>query len=133
MLLPILFTIFAFSQEKEKWINTPAEIKAIYFIDNDTILSLDILSHNPNYKPGENSFFLNANKNLRKIRISSKTSAFKCGLGNDENETTADVEYPINNFINQLKETLDVKEDYTVYYFDIEGDIATCIYEQCLP
>jgi len=133
LILIILISVLLYSKSDERWKNTPAEIKDISFVGNDTILSLDLLSLNPDFKPGQNSYFLNKNKKIRRIKISGKTKVLNCGLGKDENETTADIEIPINEFINNLKGSLSVKDGVVIYYFDIENNVANCIYEQCLP
>jgi hypothetical protein len=118
----VLTTEDKISAESEKWENTPAEIKKLYIKDSFSYLSLDVLSPNPNFLPGENDFFINQNDKLREVKIDDNTRFYKCGPGPDNQDTTADVESDVK----ELRASV-------IYYFDITDSLVKNIYEQCLP
>ena len=115
------------------WKNTPAEIKDLYTKNSITYFSIDILTPNPNFLPGENDFFINQSKKLREVRIDNDTKFYKCGPGPDNIDTTADVSSSINDLLTYIQQKITKKDRPVIYYFDITESVVKNIYEQCLP
>lgn len=107
---------------------TPAEIKKIYKKDDNTYFSIDILTHNPDFIPGANNFFLNKSEKLRDVYINFNTKFYICkDLEANVLINTETILGSINN------EWLNKNTPNPLYYFDIEWDMVKNIYEQCLP
>jgi hypothetical protein len=121
------------SIEDAKWENAPAEIKELYTKNDTTYLSIDILSKNPNFNPGVTDFFINQSDKLREVKIDNDTKFYKCGLGPDNIDTTADISSSTNDLLARIQQKLAEKDLPLIYYFDITGGAVGNIYEQCLP
>lgn len=136
----------------------PGAIKSILankdkdgFENGSWTLSVDLLSDNPRWVPGDDStggFFINQNEKLRNLLVLTNTKTYECGEGPDGNPTTPDVlEINTSNYINYIKDRMDKRQsemiankpvrkeitDLYTAYLDINGANITAIYEQCLP
>jgi hypothetical protein len=118
--------------ESEIFQNQPGEVKSITNTGvNEWVLEVDLLTHNPNFLPGINDFFMNQNSKIRNLNVNSSTQTYFCGAGPDNNDTTADIIQNTSNFIQYVQNMLN--EGVKYYYFDISGTEITAIYQQCLP
>jgi hypothetical protein len=132
---------------QEVFRNQPGQIMSLKNQLNGMIVDVDILSRNTKWLPGVDGagqFFINQDPKIRNLNITPATRSYICGLGPDINETTADVLVDIKTFIegqniiNKLNELIYLpigqkRDNYPVYYFDINGSNIGAIYEQCLP
>lgn len=116
----------------EKWINTPAEINSVLTKDGETYFMINILSPNPDFKPGISDFFINKSNQLREVLISDDTKTYICGAGLDGNETTADNETDTKEVVTFIKNLISLNQK-AIYYFDIDNNTVQNIYQQCLP
>ena len=124
----------AVSTSTEQWNYAPAEVKAVFEQDGITHLSIDILTHNPDFLPGVTDFFINKNLKLRDVTLNSDSKAYRCGAGTDGEDTTPDVPTSLQQLINDIQKTLATNDGRgLMYYFDIDGALLKIIYEQCLP
>ena len=115
--------------KEEKRSYAPAEIKTIVQESWTTILTLDMLTMNPNFQPGVNDFFINQNPKLRDIAISNETKAFNCG-----NDNKPDVSVSLETIIAYIQQRLTDTTNWPItYYFDIADGKINTIYQQCLP
>ena len=119
--------------------NQPGAIKTITNQnDGDWSLSIDLLTKNPNWRPGgETEFFINQNPKVRSLLVTKDTKTYECDGVN------ADAPRNTSNFIANIQAHMAKMEaesqkfgtkryDYTAY-FDINGSNIIAIYEQCLP
>ena len=129
--------------------NQPGAIKSITVNgDNKWILVVDLLSHNPNFRPGDTPFFINQNTKVRSLNVTSTTKAYNCETlyanENYENSKLQNISIYIKNIQNRIAQAkLDIKNriggpieditDWATAYFDINGTNVTAIYQQCLP
>lgn len=117
----------------EKRSSAPAEIKQITEKNWTTMLTLDMLTMNPDFQPGITDFFINQNPKLREFAITAATTAFNCGAGSDNNENTPDVSVSIQDMIATMQQQLTGDNVKLTYYFDIANNTITSIHQQCLP
>ena len=116
--------------------NQPGAIKSVVVKGNNQwILTVDLLTKNPNFLPGETDFFTNQNLKIRNLTVTKDTKAYNCQNPKD---------YLLGNISSLMSNIQDVinkaKTDsgligtfgYTIY-FDINGTSITAIYQQCLP
>jgi hypothetical protein len=107
----------------------PGEIKSVTKRDQVWIVSVDLLTHNPKWLPGDDSrgeFFINQNNKLRDLTITNTTKAYACGSGS--NGELINISEDIQVFMDTFN-----SEGYMTRYFDIVGTNVVSIYEQCLP
>ncbi len=113
----------------ERFIEQPGEIKILKEISSEKwVMSLDILTRNPDWIPGENDFFINRNPKIRDYIITPSTRVYVCGEGLDGNSTTPDVEASFTEYIRAIE-----NDSHRVRYFDIRNGRVLSIYNQCLP
>ena len=119
------FIINSSSEESvnEVFTNQLGEVKSIKNQNNSWILSVDLLTLNPNFSPGSTDFFINQNPKIRDLNVTKLTKTFKCGIDSIPNVLQA-----TSDFIKDIQ-----KGEYKNRYFDINGNNITAIYEQCLP
>lgn len=119
--------------------NQPGAIKTIINQkDNEWLLTIDLLTRNPNWRPGEEiDFFVNQNAKVRNLLVTEETKTYEC------NNAKADTLRNTSNFMSDIQNNMMKREreaekfgtrtlDYTSY-FDISGSKITAIYQQCLP
>lgn len=119
------------STEPEKFQDTPVAIKKIFQKSNETYFSVDVLSPNPDWVPGQTPFFLNKSTKLRAVAINDSTKYYFCG-----NDNLPDVLVSQQSMIDYINMMLDEADEYdrgVGVYVDIEGSIVKSIYQQCLP
>lgn len=118
----------------EYYHNVPANIVNIHYVKGETtVLSLDFLTHNPDFQPGVTDFFINQNLKLRDFTVMNETKYYKCGSGLDGNDTTPDVRASVEYFISFVSQELLRKNTRLSFYFYITGNTVKNIYQQCLP
>lgn len=106
------------------------------------VLAVDLLTHNPNFIPGETPFFINQNTKIRNLIVTANTKTYNC------EDTKPSLLVNTSNYINDLQSSIirtkselkyrvggpiELATDYTTAYFDINGTNITAIYQQCLP
>ena len=124
-----ILSTFKFNKKEEVFKKQPGEIKSITVSGNDQwLLTVDLLSHNPDFLPGISSYFINQNPKIRNLTVIKDTKSFICGAGPDKNDTTPDIAQNTSVFLSNIE-----KREYKTVYFDIQGSNISAMYQQCLP
>lgn len=126
----------------EVFTNQPGAVKSITPSgENKWILSVDLLSRNMNWRPGDDSsggFFLNLNPKLRNLVVTNKTKVYSCEWNNG-NDTSPDNLINTKGYMQNLQEIFnrlkleDRESEGVNMYLDVEGENIVVIHEQCLP
>lgn len=112
------------------WQFVPAEVKSLQTKNNTTFLSIDLLKINPDFAPdGTQSFFINPDSATLTLATNSETLSYKCGAGPDEDQTTPDIPTELENILGNIQ----IVAFEPTYFFDIQNNTITAIYESCLP
>ncbi|HQV64839.1 MAG TPA: hypothetical protein PKZ56_01250 [Candidatus Paceibacterota bacterium] len=105
----------------------PAEVKSITKkSDSLWSISIDLLTPNPSWIPGDDSTggpFINQNSRIRVLNVTAQTKTYSCNTN-----SYPDVVEDTSNFIDEIE-----KGSYKIRYFDTYGSDITSIYKQCLP
>ncbi len=119
----------------ESFKNQPGAIKSIKKDGSDKwVLSIDLLTRNPDWIPGaQNSgpFFFNQNQKIRELTLDSSTKISNCTSQN--NNYASNFENNLQGFVKYAEKTTKENNFGFTEYFDISGTKITTIYEQCLP
>ncbi|HEY1041542.1 MAG TPA: GerMN domain-containing protein [Candidatus Paceibacterota bacterium] len=127
----------------ETFKNTPGSI--VQFADNRAEthdltlwLTVDILTENPNWKPGVNDHYLNVSNKLRSVRTNYATQYYVCTHGSDGHLNS--IASNLGLFSEHVKKNLSEKKNSSntydnraIYNFDITGHAISAIYQNCLP
>jgi hypothetical protein len=136
---PLVVTASGEDSAAEVFKYQPGAIKTITNQKDDKwLLAVDLLTKNPNYRPGgETDYFINQNNKVRNLLVTNETKTYECnGVNADALRNTSKFMSDIQ--VNMIKRDEEAKKfgtkayDYTSY-FDINGTEITAIYQQCLP
>ncbi len=135
------------SKSKEFFKMQPGAIVNIVVQNDSTwVFTIDLLTRNPDWLPGNDStpFFNNKNPKVRSLIVTKySTKTYKCngaeknGILTETSVFIAEIQ-KLTNIRKSEEEKSEVKIfrknpfEYTAY-FDIEGTNITAMYEQCLP
>lgn len=129
---------------QEVFKNQPGAIRSLAVSgSNQWMLSVDLLSYNPNWLPGVDStggFFINQNPKVRNLTATKNTKTYNCG-GPDGDGGKPGLLVNTPSFISRIQADINTG-NYTikkgqyggpVRYLDINGSSITAMYMQCLP
>jgi len=124
----------------ESFTKEPGAIKAVKQNNNgEWIFTVDLLSYNPNWKPGgQSDYYLNQNLKLRNFKVNQVTKSFVCGetaIPNVPRDINATVTY-ITNYMNKIKaESIqyNTKPYDVIFIFNVKTGIVSSIAEPCVP